>query len=866
MKGSKIRKTAAKTAAWVLSGVICAGNMMPAFAEENDTKDTDKDNATKETTEKEVEKTSKKDETVYAKLDADGNQKSVIVSDWLQNSNSEATLDDQSDLSDIKNVKGDETYASDANGGMVWSSAGNDIYYQGTTTKNLPISVKISYTLDGKSISASDLAGKSGHVVIRYDFTNNAKEDVEIDGKTYTVNTPFAVMTGMILPIDKFSNVTVSSGKVLSDGSKNIVAAMAFPGLSDSLKLSDIELAKDVDVPESFEIEADVEDFALDMTATVISNDLFDDIDLDSDDLDLSELTDAMDELTDASTQLVDGSKELLDGVETLQSSGTEFFDGLDTLASSSHELADGIATLDNSKGTLVDGVNQINSGAASLNSGAAQLQTGIDAYTDGTAQLNAGIQAYTQGTAALAQGTEAYVAGADTVAAGVAQLSEATKDLPTKAAELEAGMNLVLTGAKELGGDETIPAQYEAAFESALEGVTDIHNAVLLIQNSLSKTESEASVQSLDYSGLVNTLTTMRDNDQQVLNILTNVQSDVGTVDQYKVLAPETLQNKVNGYENDLSTSIATLQSNVTMANDAITVLNAMSQIPAVLDEEGSESGSTTPVETPTVEQLLAKFEAATTATPSTTAEKPNLYQGIAGLESKTVEMAEGNQELYEGIKTLANGIYTMTGTSATEMAPAQSGALDLLVDSINRLNAGCVKLTSNDAALTAGAKQLEASTPTLAGSSATLVSNNDTLRNGIAALASGTSTLSAGTNTLASGASTLSNGIGLLASGSTQLAAGADTLNNGGSQMSSGIDQLADGAKELSDGMVQFDEEGIQELTSKLSDLTDGSDDIIGRLKAVVKAGQNYQTFTQLSDSSSGSVKFILETEAIK
>ena len=796
MKGSKIRKTAAKTAAWVLSGVICAGNMVPAFAEENTSDNTDKDNETKETTEKEVEKTSKKDETVYAKLDAEGNQKSVIVSDWLQNSNSKATIDDQSDLSDIKNVKGDETYASDANGSMVWSSAGNDIYYQGTTTKNLPVSVKISYTLDGKAISASELAGKSGHVVIHYDFTNNSKENVEIDGKTYTVSTPFAVMTGMVLPIDKFSNVTVSSGKVLSDGSKNIVAAMAFPGLNDSLKLSDTEFAKDIDVPESFEVEADVENFALDMTATVISNDLFDDIDLDSDDLDLSDLTDAMDELTDASTQLVDGSKELLDGIETLQSSGTEFFDGLDTLASSSHELADGIATLNNNKGALVDGANKLNSGVA-----------------------------------ALAQGTESYVAGADTVTAGVAQLSEATKDLPAKAAELEAGMNLVLTGAKELGSDETIPAQYEAAFKDALDGVTDIHNAVLLIQNSLSKTESEASVQSLDYSGLVNTLTTMRDNDQQVLNVLTNVQGDVATVDQYKTHAPEALQNKVNGYENDLNTSISTLQSNVTMANDAITVLNAMSQIPAVLNENSSESGSTTPAQTPTVGQLLAKLEAATTATPSETGEKPNLYQGLAGLENKTVEMAEGNQELYKGIQTLANGIYTMTGTSETEMAPAQPGALDLLVDSINRLNAGCVKLTSNDAALTAGAKQLEASTPALA-----------------------------------SGAATLSNGIGLLASGSTQLASGADILNNGGRTMSSGIDQLADGAKELSDGMTQFDEDGIQKLTSTLEDLTDGSEDIIGRLKVVVKAGQNYKTFTQLSDSSDGTVKFILETDAIK
>ena len=49
------------------------------------------------------------------------------------------------------------------------------------------------------------------------------------------------MMTAMILPADTFTNVEMTNGKVLSDGNNDIAVGYGIPGLSDSLKLSDIE-------------------------------------------------------------------------------------------------------------------------------------------------------------------------------------------------------------------------------------------------------------------------------------------------------------------------------------------------------------------------------------------------------------------------------------------------------------------------------------------------------------------------------------------------------------------------------------------------------------------------------------------------
>ncbi len=284
-----------------------------------------------------------KEETVYVNANADGSEDQITVSNWLKNAGTEKNLQDESELKDIKNVKGDEEFTQSGNK-LTWQTDGEDIYYQGTTTKEPPVSVKFTYYLDGKEIKPDDLAGKSGKLKIKVDYTNNTKTTVDINGKKETMYTPFVLMTGMILPQDIFSNVKIDNGKVISDGSRNIVIGFGMPGLQESLGLNSDSLEdlvsgdSDFELPESLEITADVENFSLDSTFTVALDDVLDTIDTDNI-TGYDDLKDALSDLEDAAMELVDGSKALSDGVDTLKDSYKELDDGIGTLKDGADEL-----------------------------------------------------------------------------------------------------------------------------------------------------------------------------------------------------------------------------------------------------------------------------------------------------------------------------------------------------------------------------------------------------------------------------------------------------------------------------------------------------------------------------------------------
>lgn len=203
-----------------------------------------------------------KDETVYVLAGADGSVQKIIVSDWIKNALESDTISDRSDLTDIENIKGDESYTLDENNMAVWDAQGNDIYYQGKIEKELPVNMTVSYKLDGKAISAEELAGKSGTVTIRFDYKNNQYEMVEIDGKREKIYVPFAMLTGMLLDSDTFRHVQVTNGKLLNDGDHTIVVGLAFPGLQENLSIS----RETLEIPSYVEITADVTDFELAMS------------------------------------------------------------------------------------------------------------------------------------------------------------------------------------------------------------------------------------------------------------------------------------------------------------------------------------------------------------------------------------------------------------------------------------------------------------------------------------------------------------------------------------------------------------------------------------------------------------------------
>ena len=321
-----------------------------------------------------------KDETVYVISDAKGQAGKVIVEEWLKNRDGAATIEDVSDLNGITNIKGDETFTQDGDK-LTWQADGNDIYYEGTTDKQVPISEKVTYYLDGQEIEPEELAGKSGKVTIRFDYENHEKMAVDKDGKNIEVYVPFTVMTGMVLN-DDFTNIEVTNGKVISDGKNNIVVGMAMPGLHESLQKEEGDFDDDTPFPDYVEVSADVENFSLEMTASVAMSGLLSDMNLG--DMDLSDLENSINDLSDGSEQLEDGSKQIKEGL-----------------------------------GTLKDHMGTFQSGAS-------DLSNGIKDYTDGAKKLNDGLKTLNQSVGTLSKGATALDASAKTIAAGVKTLDQA--------------------------------------------------------------------------------------------------------------------------------------------------------------------------------------------------------------------------------------------------------------------------------------------------------------------------------------------------------------------------------------------------------------------------------------------------------
>ncbi len=313
-----------------------------------------------------------KEETVYVLTDAAGETQKIIVSDKLTNTEGADSLNDRSELQNIENVNGNETYQTGSDGQLVWNAQGRDICYQGTTDKELPIALTVRYRLDGKDISPEELAGKSGRVTIRFDYTNRQYETVEIDGKQEKVYVPFAVLTGMLLDNETFRNVEVTNGKLIDDGSRTVVLGLAFPGLQETLAPD----SEKPEIPDFLEITADATDFSMGMTVTLATNEIFNGIDTES--------LNSVEDLRASLTTITDAMQQLMDGSSAL-------YDGLCTLLDKSGELTSGVDALASGAGALKNGASALQDGAGKLQSGAAQLYNGLSTLTANNATLNGG-------------------------------------------------------------------------------------------------------------------------------------------------------------------------------------------------------------------------------------------------------------------------------------------------------------------------------------------------------------------------------------------------------------------------------------------------------------------------------------------
>ena len=844
-----------------------------------------------------------KEETVYVNTDAAGKQKSVTVSEQLKGIRSTGIVADESILDGIKNIKGDENVSQNGNR-LTWQAKGEDIFYQGTTEQELPVSMKTVYILDGKEISPEELDGKNGHLEIRITYENHAKRTVSVKGGEETVFSPIVLVTGLILPNKTCSDVRIDNGKVINDGDKNIILGVAMPGLKESLGMKEGEAAEILTIPDTLTISADVEDFSMPSTYTVGLTDVLDEIDPDSFDS-LDELSDSLAKMEDAALELVQGSKELSQGADTLGSRYAEFDQGIDTMQS-------GIDALDAGAASLAAGIAEYTSGTDTLNAGIqtyfgenGELSATITEYKNGVNTLLAGIEEYTEGADTLADGVNTYVAGEEKLAEGAKQLSalsegltriqeavrilsestdgtgSAEEDLLVAAGELADGTETLSQALKS----ETVQKLLEQVDEMTKTG-QELTSAAGELGKDIEKeiagpaSEITASLQTL--AGLLNEVNEKaglleKGCSEQVAKINRTVEENNRKIQMAKKAAAEG-EEQIAAAQAGLNQQIQALRAAgqeeaAAQIEKAVQSLeNARASAQNLQNLSGLDtvempdfSGIDTEELSRNASSLESEIRTVVTSSGRLSSRMTGLQDGLKEMEEKKDALPQTSmQEISRQVEILnrgMQGLYQAAGTLSgglSELGKA-SDALQNGAAGIQNLQQGFESLGQYNEALKSGAGKLKDSSPSVRKGAQTLLGGTTQLSNGLDTLGS---RLSSGSAALSQNSQALKEGAATLKSGTQKLVSGGASLKTASGQVQSGIDTLSTGAKTLADGMKQFEEEGI----SKLQEVTDTEfKDIADRFKALTGEECRYDTFAGKPEEMEGTVKIVIETEAV-
>lgn len=758
-----------------------------------------------------------KEETVYILTDASGSAQKIIVSDWIKNSLGKNKINDVTELKELESVKDELDYTTGKSNEKIWNANGGDIYYQGNIEKDLPVTMKVTYLLDGKEISSRELAGKSGKVTIRFDYTNTQYEEVEIDGEKTKIYVPFAMMTGMILDNEVFTNVEVTNGRLMNDGDRTVVTGLAFPGLQESLNAD----SEKMEIPDYVEVTADVKEFKLGMTATVASNEVFSGINLEKKDT-LENLSGSMGELTNAMDQLMDGSSQLYEGLCTLLDKSGELVKGIDQLAAGSAELQKGAGSL--------------NEGASKLQDGAARLQNGLNTLTSKNAELNGGARqvfetllstARTQLTAAglnvpemtienYGEALNQVIASLDGDAVYQQALEQVTSAVEEKRPYIESQVTDAVRGEVAAKVEAAVREQVTAKVrEAAVEQVTGAVTEAVREQVTAEVTKAAGEQVTQAVTAEVKKQVT-----GQVIRNVTGMEPEAyeeavaaGTIDEGTQSAVRTAiedQMETDGVK-------AEIQANVNAQLETI--------VPAKVEEQMAADG------------VKAEIQA-------------NVDAQLQTIVPAKVEEQMAAEEIQATIQSNIDA--QMQSVALKETIAANT---ELQVQKAITENMAGEEVQNKLAAASEGAKSVISLKASL--------DNYNVFYLGLQAYTAGVAEAASGAGTLTAGINELKGGTGKLQDGSSQLYNGIQTMKDNTPALVGGIAQLRDGARELSDGLGQFNEEGISRLVEAVDGDLEGLTD---RIYAISDVSKNYKTFAGITNEMEGSVKFIYRTEAVE
>lgn len=788
----------------VLLSAVMAGSMMPVtvFAQNND------------------ENPTEKTETVYSVLNSDGSISDTIVSSWLHDEDGINNIKETLNLTDVKNIKSNEKPSKDGNT-YTWNAKGNDVYYEGTATKQLPVSVKIRYELDGQEMSAKDMEGKSGHLKLMISFTNNYSEVKNINGKSIVVH-PSYLAGGMLnMSTGKFSNVKCESGKIVNDGTNEMLAFANIPGLNETLKSAGLDKVNNqLGISDDVTVEADVNDFDLGSIMVGMTNE----IDLASELGEIgsvSELTDGIDQLIEADDQLIDGSKQLYDGTT---------------------QLKEQAAPLTGSS----DQVRQLSAGAIQLNDGVKALQTGITQYTAGASAINEGVNqlyAIPQGAAQISEGittykTQSLVSGIDDLSAG----------LDTFRQKVKAGLS---------SADTTAMMEQLEQAEGVLNKMSGTLDTDADIVSGLNKAMQDAKIS--------DTLAKLKDVKETQLPAL-----QIAINEQIKINNNAYTNNKevLKNFNTDFN---STKQSMLDSIDATIKALEAAkgttsTSTTSVTDEEGnttSSETSTTTVNNDAIDAQIAKLQEQRKQVEALTTTSHGELQEFVDM-SNTLEQLD---TLLGGVLDGANSLTVTLESAGGKIGKLQSDVseslkmISELKSTLEKTDLSSLKTmgkTINDAI-----DDLQKGTSDLRDGAKLVASSVDSLqvqsKAGIDKIKAGTTQLTSNNATLNGGASALSDATGTLAGQSgtfNEMADGLDTLGKA-------FETLNSGAKQLYEGNEQFKSEGLDQLKEKV-DLGVGELETLQSVMDEIKAmNKEYASYSGAPEGATVTSRYVFRTK---
>lgn len=724
-----------KSVAATISALLLLGCAAPAFA---------------------ADATVEKKETSYLILNADGSVQEQITSDWLHSDDGFDAVTDESDLSDIQNLKSDVMPEQSGNT-LKWTTDETDIYYQGKNSAQAPVGVSIEYTLDGKTVTADELKGQSGHLVATVKLTNNTGEEVTVNGKKRTVYTPFFTVAAAVLPSENFKNITTEHGLVESDSKTQVACYLAMPGMKEAVsdllpdsfdKLDDLML-------DTLTLEADVTDCTVPTFLFAAAPSLSD---LDLDEVS-DELGDTMDELTDAIDQLKDGSGALDDAVGTLVES-------LDTFASSYSQFDVGVDSALSGTQTLANGTENLLENAQLLATKTGELSLGAIQLQNSTAQL-AGVMNQ-QLVPGLVEASEKKTALEDKMAelsgkletveipdmtalkaqlgAGVEQVFDGAASGAAKAASEAAASNAATVASQKTA--EEIKGNVQAAADDAAVGADQVADQAAALSTDVFQGGYKTALEEL-----------LSDP-----NFLTEDQKNAILA---KIDAPASPSSEIT------DTVTAKLSDAATVAVKA-----AMGQV--VNDIDSDTIAST--VGPKVAEQVAPIVTEKVTSSEKLAAAKQSAVQQVAAaipdINTDELKSLMGEfKDLSSQAGEMMDSVDTLTGALYNAENPADT---DTVVGAANAISDGAAKLGS-------GASQLATGTSAFA--------------TGVGTLDAGTNQLLSGMKTLSSSSKTVSNAIGQFQTGGAELKDGTSELSDGMTEFSGTINDKLDGFSEITD-----------------------------------------------------------------